>query len=480
MSAGRFALLIATGHYENRELSRLRSPARDAEGLAGVLRDPAIGGFTVKPVVDRPHHEVARAIEHFFLDRARDDLLLLHISSHGVKNDDGELYFAAADTDRRLLASTAVSAEFLRTQMQRCRARSVVLLLDCCYSGAFLPGAKGDTAVHLRDELAGHGRAVLTATNRTEYAWEGERLDELDPEPSRFTGAVIKGLRSGEADRNGDGLISTQDLYEYVYDELRAAGVRQRPQLWAQVERQLVIARSVTAPRQHPLPGIPAQPESPAPSVPPPAPSVPPPVPEEPGPANGLARLLVLAKLLGELPSLADVQTRMRFAVVLGEQLGRTVDLRGVRLQEDAAMLARSAQTAEGGEDALLQVIELYEGGAAADRIRQRLQRASGEAGGAVGGGAGAMRLLLDLTDALCALPSVQDPQGRQNVASLLAEVLGRTVDVRGMRLREDVVAIVRAALKAPGGEHALVDVIRVLDGEQQAAELERRLQTAP
>ncbi|GAA0635451.1 hypothetical protein GCM10009535_09290 [Streptomyces thermocarboxydovorans] len=476
MSAGRFALLVATGHYENRELRRLRSPVRDAEGLAEVLRDPGIGGFTVTTIVDRRHHEVARAIEHFFLDRGRDDLLLLHISSHGVKNDDGELYFAAADTDRRLLASTAVSAEFLRTQMQRCRARSVVLLLDCCYSGAFLPGAKGDTAVHLRDELAGHGRAVLTATNRTEYAWEGERLDELEPEPSRFTGAVIKGLRSGEADRNGDGLISTQDLYEYVYDELRAAGVRQRPQLWAQVERQLVVARSVTAPRQHPLPGIPAQADRPAPSV---VPDVPPPVPEQPRPANGFARLLILVKLLCELPSLADVQTRMRFAVVLGEHLGRTVDLRGVRLQEDAAMLARSALAAEGGEDTLMRVIELYEGGAAADRIRQRLDRASGEAHGANGGDAGDMQLLLNLTDALCALPSVQDPQGRQNAASLLAEVLGRPVDVRGMRLREDVVAIVRAALKVPGGEHALVDVIRVLDGEQQAAELERLLQTA-
>jgi len=472
VSAGRYALLVATGHYDDRELRRLRSPARDAEGLAEVLRDPDIGGFTVTPVVDRPHHEVARAIEHFFLDRGRDDLLLLHISSHGVKNDDGELYFAASDTDRRLLASTAVSAEFLRTRMLRCRARSVVLLLDCCYSGAFLPGAKGETTVHLKDELSGHGIAVLTATNRTEYAWEGERLDELDPEPSRFTGAVIKGLRSGEADRNGDGLISTQDLYEYVYDELRAAGVRQRPQLWAQVERRLVIARSVRAPRQHPLPGIPAQQESPAPSVPPP-------VPEQPRPAEGLARLLVLARLLGELPSLADVQTRMRLAAVLGEQLGRTVDLRGVRLQEDAAMLARGALAAEGGESVLLQVIELYEGGATADRMRRRLQRAGGEAGGADGGGGGAMRLLLDLTDALCALPSVQDPHGRQNVASLLGEVLGRPVDVRGMRLREDVVAIVRAALGVPGGEHALVDVVRVLDGEQRAAELERLLRTA-
>lgn len=173
MPGGRFALLIATGRYDQPGLQQLRSPARDAEGLAEVLSDQDIGAFQVRTVVDGRHHEVNRAVEEFFLDRSRDDLLLLHLSCHGVKNDSGELFFAARDTYRGLLGSTAVSAAFLQTQMRRCRARSIVLLLDCCYSGAFLAGTKGDTTVHVKDELAGHGRAVLTATNRTEYAWEG-------------------------------------------------------------------------------------------------------------------------------------------------------------------------------------------------------------------------------------------------------------------------------------------------------------------
>lgn len=84
-------------------------------------------------------------------------------------------------------------AAFLRGQLERCRARTVVVLLDCCYSGAFLTGAKGDDQVHLRDELAGSGRVVLTATSRTEYAWEGDRLEATAPQPSRFTGALIEG-----------------------------------------------------------------------------------------------------------------------------------------------------------------------------------------------------------------------------------------------------------------------------------------------
>ncbi|MER7181291.1 DNA translocase FtsK [Streptomyces hyaluromycini] len=245
MPGSRQALLIATGEYENPTLRRLRSPARDAAGLAEVLRDPRVGHFDVAEMIDRPHHEVNRSIESFFLDRSRDDLLLLHFSCHGIKDDSGRLYFAARDTDRRLLTSTATSAAFVHDQMRRCRAKSIVVLLDCCYSGAFLPGTKGDTAVYVREELAGHGRAVLTATNRTEYAWEGDHLTELVPEPSRFTEAIIEGLRTGEADRDQDGLISVHELYEYVYERILDAGVRQRPQIWTELEYRVAIARSV-------------------------------------------------------------------------------------------------------------------------------------------------------------------------------------------------------------------------------------------
>ncbi|MFF4355944.1 DnaJ C-terminal domain-containing protein [Streptomyces sp. NPDC001604] len=240
----RDALLIATGAYDDRTLSTLRSPGQDCASLAGVLADPGIGGFRTEQLKDAQAHQVMRAVERFFLDRSRDDLLLLHISCHGIKDDDGHLYFAARDTDRDLPASTAVPAAFLRDRMERCRARTVVVLLDCCYSGAFLPGAKGDDQVHVRDELGGHGRAVLTATNRTEYAWEGAHVKSKVPQPSRFTGALIEGLSTGAADLNGDGRITVTELYEYVYESLHRAGVKQRPRIWADLEYQVTVART--------------------------------------------------------------------------------------------------------------------------------------------------------------------------------------------------------------------------------------------
>ncbi|MEU8688514.1 caspase family protein [Streptomyces sp. NPDC048665] len=244
MLGGRYALLIATNTFSNAGLQQLRSPVRDVEGLTSALRDPQIGDFDVTAALDQEQHQVMRAIESFFRDRSREDLLLLHISSHGLKADHGELYFAARDTDRDLLASTAISAAFLQSQMSRCRAKSIVLLLDCCYSGAFLLGAKGDSSVHVKDELAGHGRAVLTATNRTEYAWEGDNLSELEPEPSHFTGAIIEGLTSGDADRDRDGKITVSELYDYVYDRVRSKNKMQSPQMWATIEYQVVVARS--------------------------------------------------------------------------------------------------------------------------------------------------------------------------------------------------------------------------------------------
>ncbi|MFF9017270.1 caspase domain-containing protein [Streptomyces sp. NPDC014870] len=244
MLGGRFALLIAASTFSNEGLQQLRSPARDVEGLAAVLTDPKIGDFDVATSVDQQQHQVTRAIESFFRGKGREDLLLLHISSHGLKADHGELYFATQDTDRDLLASTAISAAFLHSQMSRCRAKSIVVLLDCCYSGAFLQGAKGDSSIHVNDELAGHGRVVLTATNRTEYAWEGDSLSELDPEQSHFTGAIIEGLASGEADLDRDGKISVGELYDYVYSHVRAKNKMQSPQMWASVEYQVVVARS--------------------------------------------------------------------------------------------------------------------------------------------------------------------------------------------------------------------------------------------
>jgi len=248
----RDALLIATGKYRSSRLKRLRSPVQDARQLAAVLEDPGIGSFQVNAIIDKPHYEVSQVIERFFQNRSPGDLLLVHLSCHGIKDNDGQLYFATINTDPDLPASTAIPAEFLKNQILRSRAKSIVLLLDCCYSGSFLTGMKGDDNIDIREELAGHGRAVITATDRTEYAWEGDNLLKFEPEPSRFTGAIVRGLQTGEADLDHDGKIAVDELYEYVYEQLRRAKTRQTPRKWADLEYRVFVATAKTSGPQVP------------------------------------------------------------------------------------------------------------------------------------------------------------------------------------------------------------------------------------
>jgi Zn-dependent protease with chaperone function len=243
----RSALIVASDDYSDPGLRRLHAPAADAHALTAVLEDPEIGGFQVRTLLNQPAHEVSLAVEEFFADRRPDDLLLLHVSCHGVKDEGGELYFATANTRLRRLGSTAVAADFVNRLMNRSRSRRVVLLLDCCYAGAFERGmtARAGVEMGIEEQFGGLGRAVITASSAMEYAFEGDQLaDTQQSAPSVFTSALVEGLETGEADRDQDGLVGLDELYDYIFDKVRAATPNQTPGKWTfGVQGELVIAR---------------------------------------------------------------------------------------------------------------------------------------------------------------------------------------------------------------------------------------------
>src|SRR5271166_1431870 len=104
----RLALLVATSVYSDPDLRELRAPGRDATELAGVLRDPRIGGFDVHTLVNAASGEVQEEIEDFCADRHPGDQLLIYLSCHGMLDSRGRLYYAAANTRRQRLAATAI------------------------------------------------------------------------------------------------------------------------------------------------------------------------------------------------------------------------------------------------------------------------------------------------------------------------------------------------------------------------------------
>jgi hypothetical protein len=253
---GRSALVVTNAVYDDPRLRRLRSPVHDAEALARTLGNPAIGGFDVDLLSDADERTVRRRVAAFFADRDRDDVLLLHFSCHGLKDPRGRLHLAARDSELSALGATAVAASFVSDQMAQSASRRIVLVLDCCYSGAFARGAvvRSDRGVNLADEFAtGSGRIVLTASSATEYAFDGTELSEDQSSPSVFTSALVSGLESGEADLNGDGEISVDELYQYAHRQVLDRTPGQQPQKWAYgIQGDLVVARSTRPARLPP------------------------------------------------------------------------------------------------------------------------------------------------------------------------------------------------------------------------------------
>lgn len=239
----RRALLVATYEYDDTGLRQLVSPAQDAEALAEVLENPAIAGYEVQVLINEPSSRVGEAIDEFYATAERDDQTLLYFSGHGLKDDNGRLYLAMKNTKRERLRFTALPAHMVDEAVNESLARQKLLILDCCYGGAYAVQqlAKADLAVDTKAELGGRGRIVLTATESTQYAFEGTKVHGQASQ-SVFTRCIVEGLRSGAADLNADGDVTADELYQYAYDAVVAEQPTQRPKQIADVQGRTVIA----------------------------------------------------------------------------------------------------------------------------------------------------------------------------------------------------------------------------------------------
>ena len=258
----KFALVIANTEYQDAGFAKLTAPGNDAQEFAGVLRD--LAAFDdVHVLLNEGEGKTRRSIARFFADRKRDDLLLLYFSGHGVRNQQGQLFLAANDTEMKILEASGIPAEFITYAMNNSHSQRQVLILDCCNSGAFAHGTKSASAVGTSMGIAsafegsGFGRVVLTATDATQFAWEGETIiGETDN--SVFTHFLIEGLQ-GEADRDGDGRIHVDELYDYAYEEVVRRTPKQTPGKWSYRQQGDIVLRENLKPRDTKPARLPAE-----------------------------------------------------------------------------------------------------------------------------------------------------------------------------------------------------------------------------
>ena len=250
-SGRRLALLIGVEQYRADSIANLPSASVDVRELGRVLSDPGIGRFdtVVDDLGPAADAESIRLRVAEFLRRCQpSDFVVLYISGHGerARRTDGQLHFLASDTDPARFAETSVPASFINEQLEGCRARQKVAIFDCCMSGGYALGLRTQDAksgaVQGHDGLIdAEGVYVVCSSRLAEASFTGKTKGE----PSQFTGALIKGLSTGEADANLDGVVDMDELFTYASNRMRSLDrdTRQIPvKSSLQVSGELVLA----------------------------------------------------------------------------------------------------------------------------------------------------------------------------------------------------------------------------------------------
>ena len=167
----------------------------------------------------------------------------------GLERDGLAKYLIPSDADPEDLYSTALPMDELQTIFGRLESERIVAFLDACYSGA----AGGRTFAARKTRAGGvddlflerltrsKGRAIITASRPAEVSIE---LPELGH--GIFTYYTVEGLK-GAADANRDGIVTLQELYEYVEAQVsrksRAVGGNQHPVMKGELEGVLPLTR---------------------------------------------------------------------------------------------------------------------------------------------------------------------------------------------------------------------------------------------
>ncbi len=180
------------------------------------------------------------------------DMVIIFFAGHGATERDAtspdgdglEKYLLPYDTDPSDLYTTAMPMVEVGRILNRIRSERLVFIADACYSGGSggrtvsITGMRANIADGFLDRIAGgRGKVIITASAANEVSVEKDELGH-----GVFTYYLLEGLR-GKADLDQDSMITVDEAYRYVYDQVpRATAQEQHPVKKGSVEGSLVLS----------------------------------------------------------------------------------------------------------------------------------------------------------------------------------------------------------------------------------------------
>ncbi|WP_461209070.1 protein kinase domain-containing protein [Desulfocurvus sp. DL9XJH121] len=211
----KIALTIGINSYIG---SELKCCVDDAVDVATMLREDNFGYIVyelrdLEATLENIKSEISRILKGNHED------IVIFFAGHGVLADDG-VYLCSVDCKRY---NEGLSVAYLNRIINSiAKDKNVLLILDCCHSGAAM--AKNRSVVPItnaiiEEEFSGiKNRSVLAACDISEKAKERHDLGH-----GIFTYCVLLGLSGYAADMNGD--ITVTSLYDFLVNEMNKFSV---------------------------------------------------------------------------------------------------------------------------------------------------------------------------------------------------------------------------------------------------------------
>jgi len=227
----RIALLIGNTTYTDSAKFPLLTRARaDVNQFAQFLQRYC--GFEIQgTLINKKCEDTKKAIEDLYQSVDEGDLTLLYFSGHGFRNANPlkrRFYMVAPDTSVKNIEATSIPENYISTAMESSECNHHIVILDCCYSAAFITKGEGDqddTAkpVELFDDLTGKMKAVLASSSSDKLSYEGSG------ETSLFTRYLMEGVKTGLADQDKDGEVGIDEFFNFAKRKVKEKFPLQKP-----------------------------------------------------------------------------------------------------------------------------------------------------------------------------------------------------------------------------------------------------------
>jgi hypothetical protein len=209
-----WAVVIGAARYTAMPL--LRYTDDDAYQIFAFLKSPEGGALPDNQLrllidEDATRSNILYAMRSVFAKADENDVVLLYFSGHGIEGA-----FLPIDYD-------GVKNKLLHTEVRdllvSSKAKHKIVLADACHSGGLYVvknGVDTDLAKFYKAfETSRGGMALLMSSKGEEFSLEDSGLRS-----GVFSHFVIRGLK-GEADSNNNKIVSVQELYNFVYKQVR-------------------------------------------------------------------------------------------------------------------------------------------------------------------------------------------------------------------------------------------------------------------